>query len=93
MVTLEDAILNGRYCKSGFAYQSGNKAVCFSIKQIKVKSDMSGVTFPYACDPSQRTATFPYDPSLESNRCYYYYAQTTDQYYSAPCDCAMTGGT
>jgi hypothetical protein len=48
---------------------------------------------PFQCDASATTMSFPYDASLESNRCRYFFGNTTDDYYTAPCDCAMANGT
>jgi hypothetical protein len=92
---MELVIHNGRYCKSGYAYRSqGTKAVCFSVRAIVAQSNkQKALDPPYKCDASATTASFPYDPSLESNRCRFYWGNQTDEYYAAPCDCAMTNGT
>jgi hypothetical protein len=71
-----------------------NRAICFSVKAIIAQSNkVAKLESPYRCDASATTASFPYDASLESNRCRYFWGNTTEDYYTAPCDCAMGNGT
>lgn len=90
------ALFNGRYCQSGLAYfnTTTQEAKCFTLRSIRTQDKPSiSIEQPYKCDPSVRTAPFPYDPNLESNRCQYFYGASNFDYYTASCDCAMNNGT
>lgn len=59
-----DGLLNGKYCSSGFAYESTtDTATCASITQVS--SDLGVQTTPYACTATDTT-----------NTCDYYYDST-----------------
>lgn len=75
---LKDAIHNGRYWRSGWAYNSAtNTATCMSIQKI---TNQSGTTLssPYQCDPTDTT-----------NKCRYY-ADSTN-YVETECEWGLDG--
>eukprot|EP00347_Sterkiella_histriomuscorum_P023818 403333281 len=87
--TAELALLNGQYCKSGWAYQNSNTAVCFTHKFIKAKNSDNLLTSPYSCNPSQKINTF--DPLDNVNACRYFF--TDKSYVEDECSCSMQGGS
>lgn len=49
---LKDAIQNGYYCRSAWAYMSTtDTATCFEIQKITDQTD-TNLTYPYTCDPT-----------------------------------------
>jgi hypothetical protein len=79
---VENAILNGKVCASGFAYNSaGNVAMCAAMNLIQEGTSgtpNSAVAAPFSCN---YTAT--------NRRCMYYY--TGALFYETPCRCGLDG--
>lgn len=70
---LKDAIQNGIYCRSAWAYMSTtNTATCFEIQKITDHSN-TNLTYPYTCDPTN------------TNNKWRYYADSTN-YVETECE-------
>jgi hypothetical protein len=52
---LKDAVQNGIFCRSSWAYLSGtNEATCFEIQKITDQADAT-LEHPYSCTPTDTT--------------------------------------
>lgn len=93
MQSLEDYARNGRYCKSGLAYQgTRTEAVCADAAETEIRYKGEVLESPYACDPTDAEAFCEIHFKVGTSSPFIA-ERDHRKFVKVPCKCALSGET